>query len=90
MQKMVFDAFTMQKARGQVALNGKLEEKDIDIVCRLDGECLKLLHQASERYALSHRAQNKVKKLARTIADLAKTKEINKSHILEALSYRRI
>ncbi len=37
MQKMVFDAFTMQKARGQVALNGKLEEKDIDIVCRLDG-----------------------------------------------------
>lgn len=90
MQEMVFDAFKMQKSRGQNVLNGKLEEKDIDIYCALSDECLSLLEQARVRFALSYRAQNKIKKVARTIADLAKQEQIHKTHILEALSYRRI
>lgn len=90
MQKMVFNAFALQKERGQKVFNGKLEEKDIALFCALDNECESLLKQASERFSLSYRAQNKIKKVARTIADLANEKYISKSHILEALSYRRI
>lgn len=90
MQKMVFDAFAMQKTRGQTVLNGKIQERDIDTFCRLDDECSTLLQQASQRFVLSHRAQNKIKKVARTIADLTQEENISKSHILEALSYRKI
>ena len=90
MQKMVFDAFISQKSRGQAVFNGKLDEKDIALFCVLNSECQTLLQQASERFSLSYRAQNKIKKVARTIADLAGKEYIDKAHILEALSYRRI
>lgn len=90
MQKMVFLAFERQKARGQRVLNGKLDEKDIATFCVLNDECLGLLAQATQRFALSYRAQNKIKKVARTIADLENKEDIGKTHILEALSYRRI
>lgn len=90
MQKMVFDAFISQKSRGQAVFNGKLDEKDIALFCVLNSECQTLLQQASERFSLSYRAQNKIKKVARTIADLAGKEHIDKAHILEALSYRRI
>lgn len=90
MQDMVFDAFKMQKQRGQAMLNGKLDERGIETFCALDNECANLLNQATQRFSLSYRAQNKIKKVARTIADLAQQSHIDKAHILEALSYRRI
>ena len=90
MQKMVFDAFALQKSRRQTIFNGKLDEREITLFCMLNDECEALLQQASERFSLSYRAQNKVKKVARTIADLANETHIQKPHILEALSYRRI
>ncbi|WP_336524394.1 ATP-binding protein, partial [Helicobacter japonicus] len=90
MQKMVFDAFALQKSRGQTIFNGKLDEREIALFCMLNDECEALLQQASERFSLSYRAQNKVKKVARTIADVANETHIQKPHILEALSYRRI
>ena len=90
MQKMVFDAFKMQKKRKQEVFNGKLDEAEIEQFCILDIDSKNLLDQASERFSLSYRAQNKLKKVARTIADLAKEEYITKAHLLEALSYRRI
>ena len=70
--------------------NGKLDEAEIEQFCILDIDSKNLLDQASERFSLSYRAQNKLKKVARTIADLAKEEYITKAHLLEALSYRRI
>lgn len=90
MQKEVFNAFIMQKRRGQQALNGKLDEKGIEKYCILDTECENLLNQATQRFNLSLRSKNKVKKLSRTIADLDQQESIQKHHILEALSYRRV
>lgn len=90
MQEQVFAAFKYQKNRGQKIFNGKLDEKGIEEFCVLDASSQMLLEQAVERFGLSYRAKNKIKKVARTIADLAQEECIAKSHILEALSYRRI
>lgn len=89
MQKQVFEAFKLQISRGQSQLNGKLNEKEIDKFCILDEEAKNLLHQASIRFDFSERSVNKLKKVSRTIADLEASQTIQKSHLLEALSYRR-
>ncbi len=90
MQELVFKAFSNQIQRGQKALNGKLNEREIEQFCILDSESLNLLSQATQRFNLSHRAIQKIKKIARTIADLESSPNITKKHILEALSYRKI
>lgn len=47
-----------------------------------------LLDAAAESLALSARAYNRVAKVARTIADLARQEEVDESHVAEALRYR--
>ncbi len=89
MKKQVLQAFRSQKERGQHRLNGKLSEQEIERYCQLSSEAESLLHTAMERFGLSHRSVASIKKVARTIADLTKDKTIQKSHILEALSYRK-
>ncbi|RDU52017.1 Fis family transcriptional regulator [Helicobacter sp. MIT 00-7814] len=91
MQKSVFEAFIFaRQTRGQKVFNAKLSEKEIEEFCTLSAEAQTLLSQASERFNLSMRSLNKIKKIARTIADLAQSPQIHKEHILEALSFRRI
>ena len=90
MQDIVFSVFKAQKSRKQSAFNGKLSEREIEQFCILDEPSLTLLHQATQRFNLSHRSIQKLKKLARTIADIEGMPNITKKHLLEALSYRRI
>ena len=89
MHENVIEAFKIQKHRGQLNLNGKLTEEEVERYCRLDGEGLKILESAIGKFALSHRSIASVKKIGRTIADLHRHTKIEKSDILEALSYRR-
>lgn len=89
-QELVFNAFKMQKLRGQKELNGKLQEKDVDKYCLLDSACSSLLEKASMSFKLSNRAVQRVKKISRTIADLSSSDNIKQDHMLEALSFRRI
>lgn len=89
MQKSVFNAFNFSKNRGQSSNNGNLNDKELTQYCQLNDECQQILIQASSRFALSARSLNKVKKVARTIADLEQRESIKKKDLLEALSYRR-
>ncbi|MFA6297485.1 MAG: ATP-binding protein, partial [Candidatus Paceibacterota bacterium] len=50
--------------------------------------CRKLLDNYAEKLHLSPRVYNKLIKLARTIADLDKKKDIEELHLLEAFQYR--
>lgn len=89
MQQEVLKAFKRQKKRGQKSFNANLSQKEIEKYCSLDLTCKELLQKATIRYGLSQRAIHKSLSLARTIADLANLSNIDKSSLLEALSFRR-
>ena len=89
MHEEVLETFKIQKHRGQQRLNGKLNEDEIEKYCLLDEVSSKILEGAIAKFGLSHRSIASVKKIGRTIADLNRHKNIEKSDIFEALSYRR-
>ncbi len=89
MHEEVIKAFKLQKQRGQQKLNGKLSEGEIETYCLLDMDASTILEGAIGKFGLSHRSIASVKKIGRTIADLNVHEKIEKSDILEALSYRR-
>jgi magnesium chelatase family protein len=89
MHQEVIKAFSLQKARGQERLNGKLNENEIEKYCVITGEVENILVSAIQKFGLSHRGIAYIKKVSRTIADLSGHKQIEKKDILEGLSYRR-
>ncbi len=65
-----------------------MKNRDIKRYSLLQREAEELLTLASSRYSLSARAYFKVIKVARTVADIEEKREIEKSHIAEALQYK--
>lgn len=68
--------------------NAEITYKNIDAWCVLDADAEKLLQQAIDAKGLSLRAYHKIKKLARTIADLDQSEAISSPHIAEAVSLK--
>ncbi len=89
MHKKVVEAHIFSKKRGQHCFNAKLNDRDIETFCIMDDKATYILNTAIEKFSLSFRSIKKVQKVARSIADLDSSEIIQKSHILEALSYRR-
>ncbi|MFA5462296.1 MAG: YifB family Mg chelatase-like AAA ATPase [Sulfurimonas sp.] len=89
MHKKVIDVHKIVKQRGQRGFNAKLSDAEVDKFCVLDEEAAAVLQRAIMQFSLSFRAIKKVQKVSRTIADLESSVMIQKSHVLEALSYRR-
>ncbi|MFA6585924.1 MAG: YifB family Mg chelatase-like AAA ATPase [Candidatus Paceibacterota bacterium] len=75
-------------AERNIKTNSEMNVKDLSNLVKLDDEVRKLLDNSAERLALSARAYHRVIKIARTIADLENSEEINSNHILEAIQYR--
>ena len=70
--------------------NYLLENKELDIYCQLKESDYQLLEKAISRLGLSARAYHRILKVARTIADLAGSEQIQTVHISEAIGYRRL
>lgn len=89
MHQKVIEVYKRQKERHQKNFNAKLNDEEIEHFCKLTLDAQDILNSAIDRYALSFRSIKKIKKVSRTIADLDSSDEIDKIHILEALSFRR-
>ena len=57
-------------------------------VIRFSAAIRALLDKAYQTYNMTARGYNKTLKVARTIADLSGMEQIQKEHIMEALTYR--
>ena len=70
--------------------NALLDNKTLKKHCPLSKEVAATLEQLAERLGLSARAMMRTLKVARTIADLSSKANVEKSHILEACSFRSL
>jgi magnesium chelatase family protein len=68
--------------------NASLTGEMMDKYCALTQECKNLLEIAYNTLGLSARTMTRILKVSRTIADLAREKDINKGHLAEAIQYR--
>lgn len=71
-----------------ILTNSELTSRLIKKYCKLDDKCTEILKTASIKYQLSGRRYDRILKLARTIADLENSENIQQIHIMQALQYR--
>lgn len=90
MRQQVLRAREVQKKRfgNDVTTNSSMSAKELKAHCDLSAPCLLLMKQAMEELGLSARAYDKVRKIARTIADVEGTEAIGEQHLAEAIQYR--
>ena len=70
--------------------NAQLDGTLLDTVAKLSDELTQFLNTAAEKMGMSARGYNRIRRIARTIADLRGTKNIEMTDLAEALSYRPI
>lgn len=68
--------------------NSGMSARDIENLIEINDEVKDLLRLSSAKLNLSPRSYHRLIKVARTIADLDQSEEIETSHVLEALQYR--
>jgi magnesium chelatase family protein len=68
--------------------NASMDTKQLKAFCDLSDSCLLLMKQAMDELGLSARAYDKVRRVARTIADIEGVERIAEHHLAEAIQYR--
>jgi magnesium chelatase family protein len=89
MRKQVLAARSVQEKRfPDGTTNARMDSRQLRSFCELSDGCLLLMKQAMDEMGLSARAYDKVRRVARTIADLSGAERIGEDHIAEAVQYR--
>ncbi|MDR6786089.1 magnesium chelatase family protein [Pedobacter africanus] len=78
------------KANNNLHYNAQMSPRAVREICKIDEAGKALIKQAMEKLGLSARAYDRILKVARTIADLAESKEIKLEHLAEAIHYRSL
>ena len=68
--------------------NGRMDSRQLRAFCDLSDSCLLMMKQAMDEMGLSARAYDKVRRVARTIADIEGAETIGENHLAEAVQYR--
>lgn len=74
--------------RSRIFCNAQMGNRHIKSHCRIDAGACSMLETAVDRMGLSARAVNRILKIARTIADLARQESIAAENVGEAIQYR--
>ena len=77
-------------SEGVIRTNAQADGELLEAVARPDADGLKLLNEVTEAMRLSARGYHRVLKVARTLADLEGARTVDRRHIAEAASYRRL
>ena len=90
MRAQVEGARAVQRGRfrKEPITNARMDSKKLRAHAELNDACLLLMKQAMDELGLSARAYDKVRRVARTIADLAGAERIVEEHVAEAVQYR--
>ncbi|WP_417886144.1 YifB family Mg chelatase-like AAA ATPase [Zunongwangia sp.] len=78
------------KEEENIHYNAQMGTRQLAKFCELDTEGLSLLKKAMEKLQLSARAYDRILKVARSIADLEESSQIQPSHVGEAIQYRSL
>jgi magnesium chelatase family protein len=76
--------------RSGIITNAQMQSYELKKWAQLDDPSAKLLKMAMEQFHLSARAYDRIIKVARTIADLDGSKDIQNQHISESIQYRML
>ena len=76
--------------RASIRCNADMTSRHMRRACELDAPSKRLLVAAIDRLNLSARAHDRILKVARTIADLARSESIASAHVAEAVQYRAL
>ncbi|MFW2330688.1 MAG: YifB family Mg chelatase-like AAA ATPase [Nitrospinota bacterium] len=78
------------KSLDKIFCNRDLQGVNIRKFCKIDSSSKELLKNAVEKLGLSARAYDKILKLARTIADLESSANIEQENLFEAIQFRSL
>lgn len=93
MHKRIMGARKIQLTRfseDNIFTNAKMSSKHVRRYCVLNEDSEKLLKTAVNSLGVSARAYTKILKIARTIADMNSSENIESAHIAEAISFRTL
>jgi magnesium chelatase family protein len=77
-------------SREKLYCNAQMHSRHIRTFCELSADCERLLERAMTQQGLSARAHDRILKVARTVADLEDSANLEPKHIAEAIQYRSL
>ena len=93
-RKRVITARKIQEKRFEnkkgVHANAQISSKTLKQICEIDQAGRDLLKKAMDKLGLSARAYDRILKVARTIADMENSTNIETNHLAEAIQYRSL
>lgn len=75
-------------AKLKLVSNAEMNSRQVKEICDLNQESKKLLSSAIDKFQVSARGYVRILKVARTIADLEGSAQIENNHLAEAIQYR--